>query len=74
MKPQKEEKEQTGVTVGGNLIDYPGDKHAAAPVATISLVTNLLNPQSTMDPFSTLSKLYKTSCPPPQKPKLVPFF
>jgi hypothetical protein len=41
LKPHKAEKERTRVTVGGNLIDYPGDVSTrTAELQTIKLLAN----------------------------------
>jgi hypothetical protein len=41
MRPQKSEPARTRLTVGGNLIDYPGDK--SAPTADLTTFKCLIN-------------------------------
>ena len=41
MKPEKEEKERTRLTVGGNLLDFTG--HLSAPTASVTTAKCVFN-------------------------------
>jgi hypothetical protein len=49
IRPQKEEQERTRLTVGGNLIDYPGDcstKTAGLTTAKVLFISTISTPQA----------------------------